>query len=452
MKSGVKIRSRVVEALVDVAKGPVGSQEALNGVLQGSGLSPQDRALCTEILYGSLRYGPALLKAVDNRLRKGIASTDPIIVWTLVAANYQLRVLERIPDHAVVHTAVAVARHLVGPHAGKLVNGVLRTELRAMESGPRTAPAPESCYPGYIRRAFAGLGDVNLSVAAKAYLHGAPHTVRGRGRCFSDVSTLVEALEATGVKGAREGRVPGSVILPRGGGAVGTEAGTTDWIPQDEASWAVAQLAIDMAKEFGPSCRVLDACAGRGVKTDALRHGLGEEVSITATDIGSRKLKDLAELVPNVTTRSVDWTATTPFEEGSFDFILLDSPCSGFGTLRRRPEIRLISRRRDLDVLMEMQQKVLANTAKTLAPGGVLLFAVCTFSPGEAGEAISRFLASEPGADFEPVGLPSCPVGSWEQADGTWLTFDDPEVVSDPADTFFAGAIRRRQPQGSSAS
>ena len=87
MNTGVKIRSRVVQALVEVAQGPVGSQEALNRALQGSGLSPQDRALCTEILYGSLRYGPALLKAVDSRLRRGVASTDPIIVWTLVAAR-----------------------------------------------------------------------------------------------------------------------------------------------------------------------------------------------------------------------------------------------------------------------------------------------------------------------------------------------------------------------------
>ncbi len=442
MKSGVKIRCRVVQGLVEVAEGSMGSQDALTRVLQGSGLSPQDRALCTEILYGSLRYGPALLKVVDSRLRKGLAATDPKIVWTLVAANYQLRVLERIPDHAVVHTAVAVARELVGPHAAKLVNGVLRTELRSMESDPRTPPAPESCYPGYIRRAFSGLGDVNLSAAAKAYLHAAPHTIRGRGECFTDVATLLKKLEDVGVKGAREGRVPGCVILPRGGGAVG--AGTADWIPQDEASWAVARLATEMAKGLGPECRLLDACAGRGVKTDALRHGLGSGARITATDLSPNKLKDLSTLVPDVTTRAVNWTASTHFEEGSFDFVLLDSPCSGFGTLRRRPEIRLLSRRRDLDALMETQQRILANTAQTLAPGGVLLFAVCTFSPGEAGDALGRFLASEAGSGFEPAALPTAPVADWQQADGSWLTYDDPEKLADPADTFYVGAIRKR--------
>jgi len=430
-----------VRSLCNIAAGQGRSQVEIARVAGLQGLSRTDAALGTEIIYAALRHAPALLARIEPYLSRGIARTPPPAVWALVAAETQLALLDRVPRHAAVDTAVSAAARLAGRGAGRLVNAVLRRRLRELGDAPPPPPDPGRCYPGWILRSFADLPAEAAKAAPRAYLQRAPYSVRGRGPSVVDSEALLEALASAGVEGARPGRVPGTALLPTG--AAGAALGRTGTLlAQDEASVAVARAVAELVPRGG---RVLDACAGRGVKTELLASLLGPEVELLATDLSAEKLRAAREL-SRVPAAAADLSRSAPLHPGSFDLVFVDAPCTGLGTLRRRPEIRLLRRERDQASLAKLQRAVLRSVLPLLRPCGVLVYTACTYTQAETSSAIEALLSSPEGVGLRPVPLPSPPVASWALPDGAWLTFDDPETVEAPADTFFSCALSFARP------
>jgi len=441
MKPGVKIRVIVIRSLVRIAEQEKRSQDELNEILGGK-VPFKDRQLITELLYGSLRYAPFFLREINDRLKKGVAGTDPQIVWTLVVALYQLRVLDRIPEHAAVSTSVDAAKTFGGVGASRLVNGVLRAMLRA---GLRDIDV-ERCYPGFIRSSFKTLG-VPVVEVSESFLGHSPYSLRGRGDWLKRPGEIVAFLKDHEMEGAHEGRVPGAIILPRGGQRLRRlspeeRKNAPQVLPQDEASQAVSRAAISFLEPGSQSVRILDACAGRGVKAEYIASSLGERGDILAIDISEPKLVQAAKLSPGLKYQRHNWKTGTIEGLDPFDLVLVDAPCSGLGTLRRRPEIRLLTRRPEIGSLVESQERILANTATLVKPGGVLVYVICSFTEEESDEQVRGFLASRAGADFEKTAMPTPPVPSWGQGD-VWRTFDGKDVKA-PADCFYATAFRRK--------
>ena len=399
------------------------------------GLSRADAALGTEILYAALRHAPALVSRFEPYLSRGISHTPPPAVWALVAAETQLALLDRVPRHAAVDTAVTAAAKLAGRGTGRLVNAVLRRRLRELGDERPPPPEPNDCYPAWIRRSFGDLPPEAAAAAPRAYLARAPHTVRERGRP-SEGDELLEKLRSAGFDGARAGRVPGTASLPAGsaGAALSREGG---WLAQDEASVAVAKAVAELAPRAG---RILDACAGRGVKTELLAGLLGNEVELVASDLSSRKLRS-ARRLSGAAAAAMNLSSTAAFGPGSFDLVFVDAPCTGLGTLRRRPEIRLLRREGDLASLVRLQRAILRSVVPLLRPCGVLVYTACTFTRAETSATVEDLLRSPVGVGLRPIPLPSPPVASWALPDGAWLTFDDPAKVEAPADTFFSCAL-----------
>jgi len=161
---------------------------------------------------------------------------------------------------------------------------------------------------------------------------------------------------------------------------------------QDEASQLVAHLLAPR-----PGARVLDACAGSGGKTlhiGALMENSGE---ITATDINRARLRMLtAEAdrlgVSIVRTVVANDAGKSREEIGLFDYVLVDAPCSGLGTLRRNPEIRWRLNESDILPFHEKQMTLLHHAAARVKPGGSLAYCVCTTTPEETTEVAAKFL------------------------------------------------------------
>ena len=385
MKAGVHIRVSVIRALVRIAENGQRSQEELNQIFRGD-IPKKDRHLVTELLYGSIRYAPFFLREINDRLKNGVAGTDPKLVWTLVLALYQLRVLDRVPEHAAVSTSVDAAKKFAGVGGARLVNGVLRAMIRA---GFRDIDI-DRCYPGYIRGSFRSLG-VEEREASLSFLGHAPYALRGLGSWLHRPEDIVSYLHENGVESAKQGRVPGSVLIPSGGHLLRAllDKGGDDvpaMIPQDEASQAVAQATVAFLDPTVERGRVLDACAGRGVKTEYLASSLGSNVELLATDISESKLKKATRLTPGLRFQRHNWKTGPLSDEEPFDLVLVDAPCSGLGTLRRRPEIRLLSRRPEIDSLLEAQRLILQNTAQMVRPGGLLVYVICSFTLEEGQE------------------------------------------------------------------
>ncbi|MBW2376697.1 MAG: class I SAM-dependent methyltransferase, partial [Deltaproteobacteria bacterium] len=134
-----------------------------------------------------------------------------------------------------------------------------------------------------------------------------------------------------------------------------------------------------------PGERVLDACAGRGGKTAQLIEAVGESGKVVATDLHEHRLEQIdAELArlrldpARLETACVDWTVGKGTVHGEFDRVLVDAPCTGLGTLRRRPEILLRAGHDEAARMGENQRRILENAASMVRHGGTLLYAVCS--------------------------------------------------------------------------
>ncbi len=160
-----------------------------------------------------------------------------------------------------------------------------------------------------------------------------------------------------------------------------------------------------MAEALGalPGERVLDACAGRGNKTIALADAVGPAGRVDAADLNDKKLERLRSRAAEAgvvvgETFAVDWSVGAgDVPEGAYDRVLVDVPCTGVGTLRRRPEILAKRTAGDVARLPALQRAILTNAARAVRPGGVVLYAVCSVLREELEDVTTALAGFEAG-------------------------------------------------------
>jgi 16S rRNA (cytosine967-C5)-methyltransferase len=245
----------------------------------------------------------------------------------------------------------------------------------------------------------------------------------------------------TELGGARSELVPGAVVLserPRGPveELPGFAAGRW-WVQDLGAQAVVAMLAVE------PGHRVLDACAAPGGKTLAAAVHAGPEGRVVAVDKSAGRLGLLRRAVQRVGLSGVEVLErdllAAPWAGGTFDSVLLDAPCTGLGVLRRHPEIRWARRPSDPGMQAARQRSLLLRMTDAVAPGGVLVYSVCTFSRAETTGVLEDFLSRR--ADFR---VEEPPTGSIHPG-----LLDGPYLRTLPhlhdADAFFAVRLVRER-------
>lgn len=180
-----------------------------------------------------------------------------------------------------------------------------------------------------------------------------------------------------------------------------------------EVQDAGSQL-IGLACTVEPGSTVLDACAGGGGKTIQLANHMEDNGSIFAQDIERRKLRGLEQRARRLSLRSIQTGIAATGAEASrrdtessrqFDCVLVDAPCSGFGTVRRNPALKWRLREATVERLAMSQEKILAQNAQSVRPGGTLLYATCSLLPRENDIVVNRFLEAHP--EFVPESITS---------------------------------------------
>jgi len=416
-------------------------------------LSPEDRALATELVYGVLRRRGRLDRALDALAREGTGHLDLGVQIALRVAAYQLLFLDRVPAYAAVDDAVEACKSARGRGLPGFANALLR---RLSRVGEPPLPAAASDPTGYLE-ASAGLplwvarlllaelpADQAIAFADNLVMPP-PVTLRA--------NTLRTTREALGERlaGERPGAsLPPSALAPDAILARHFEspAGTAAWraglfAVQDAGAQIVAELCGAAAGE-----RILDACAGNGGKTGHLLALVGDRAQVDAMDLSKSKLDEGARTLRRlgvVSARAIPADLTQPLADPTprYHRILLDAPCSGLGVLRRHPEALLRRSPDDLPTLAAQQLRMLETVAPALLPGGLLTYAVCTFEKQECEEVVAAFLAGHPGFAVEPATaaggrVPWADLMDTSGAVRTWPQRDD-------ADAFFA--VRLRAPR-----
>jgi 16S rRNA (cytosine967-C5)-methyltransferase len=384
-KSAREVATRV---LFRVAEKGAWAAPALDAELSRAELDARDRGLATEIVYGALRSIGAIDAAVDAHLkRKG--GTDPIARAAMRVATYQILFLDRVPAHAAVDEAVTIVRRERSPKLAGFVNAI----LRKVAAGPRPERPGELSVPAWFREELVkSLGRDGASAFLRERPIPPPIALRSR----IDREVLRSRLESAGVR-VENGLAPASLLV-YGAGDPRRLPGYTDgdFAVQEEGAQLVA---LEVGAKEGE--RIADLCSGHGGKTMLLAEAVGERGRIVAVDLHEPKLEALERervrlgIAPVIETEAIDLTVGLGgLPPASFDRVLVDAPCTGAGTIHRRPELLLRLERADAARLAAVQTSILERAIELAKPGGAIVYAVCSpfaaEGPGVVGPVASR--------------------------------------------------------------
>lgn len=428
-KAAGSARAVAVEVVRRVIDEKAYSNRVLPSMLRRSGLEPRDRRFAAELAYGTIRRRIPIDLIIERRTGRTLERITPGARHLLRVGIYQL-VFGGVPPHAAVHETVSLA----GVRERGFVNAVLRSVAGEPPDLPHGSTDEDisartgmsSWVVGELRRVIGG----DPEAAAAAFASEGPLCIRVNG-CTTTVDAVDAALRAAGSSPSRAS-IDHECLLLDGGDPTSLPGWEPGWFAvQDQASAAVVR-----ALEVRAGDSVLDACAAPGGKATfaACLAGPGK---VVASDVRLRRASLVAGAAQRLHVRPLVLVqdAARPAVRGPFDRIVVDAPCSGLGSARRRPELLWRGRRADLSRLATLQVKIVTASADLLAPDGRLVYAVCTFTRAETDAACDAILRHRPELEPVPISVPGEPptdrLRLWPHVHGS--------------DGMFVAAFRRRR-------
>ena len=352
--------------------------------LRSSGMSPRDRALATDLVYGTVRMQRALDFLLARVSDRSLASLDPPVRAALRLGAYQL--LVGVPPHAAVGETVG----LVDERARGFANGVLRALARtgppfALPDGDDVASiALRTSHPDWIVQVLVDAFGTADAVATLELDNEAPPVTVRVNPMRTTTEVLTADLEAAGIEVVPGTLVPGALLLRHTGDLAAVPAiADGRATPQDQASQAIVAVLDPQ-----PGDRVLDIAAAPGGKATAAAERMDGDGLVVAADLHPGRVRTVRRAAERVGVQDMLATLISdgrhpPVREASFDRVLLDAPCSGLGVLRRRPDARWRVQPDDVRDLAALQRLLIVAAASAVKPGGQLVYAVCTLSNDE---------------------------------------------------------------------
>jgi 16S rRNA (cytosine967-C5)-methyltransferase len=353
-------------------------------------LDARDGGLARAIDHAIHRRWYSLSTVIAHASSRKLHKLDPSVGAVLLVATAQLLLLDRIPDHAVIHSAVEWIKTTGGKtRAGGFVNAVLRkiTRLRGEKiqvgivGNPQhfvrgdgsawefTEPVFEddiATQVGFSQKSWKHLTDEfgleEAILLSKNSLVEPPIIVTCPPDCTLPSSVIPHSIDGFGV-------VPSDVDL------IDLFETTPGLRVQDPTSANSLSLIASLQPK-----RILDLCAGRGTKTKQLR-AMFPDAMIGATEPNDARRASLLDIASTFNFEVFEPESHGPTEP--FDVVLVDAPCSNSGVFARRPEAKYRYNKKSLDSVIELQRSILKDAVDVLQPRGFLLYATCSIEDSE---------------------------------------------------------------------
>lgn len=325
--------------------------------VETAGLNPSDRGLAHALAFDTIRYLPAIDRAISDVSKRPLERIDSHLLDLLRVGTMELGRGDR-PDALIVDATVTAAKRLDRSYSG-FANGILRA------LGRRSVELDVEMPPWLREEVAPAMSSAEIDDFWRASLETPSVGVR------SDREPPEGGRPVEGIEGAW--------LVD---GAVSSEA-----IVQDPASVAVG---ASVGAEAGE--RILDMAAAPGGKT---RQMLDEGAEVVAVDIHPRRVADARRRAPGARWVVADGRRL-PFGNDVFDAVLVDAPCTGLGTLRRRPEIIYRMGPSDVRSLAETGSRLLVEAQRVTRPGGRIIYSVCTITPAESIDVVAGLGARPP--------------------------------------------------------
>ena len=376
------------EVLAEVGLQGAYSNLILPKALSESILEGNDRALATELVYGTLRMQGRHDHFISAASDRSLEQIDPKALIVLRLGTHQLKQM-RVPSHAAIYESVELAKKVVGKSTASFVNAILR-KIDSLDFEQLSKPtqeyarlALEYSHPEWIVSSY--FDSLKNSSDVISLLQANNNPAKPTLIAWPGLAAQGELLEA------------GALAIVRSSVAATFDGNPGDIAAIRERRAGVQDLGSQLVVEkfydqFKPNLRWLDLCAGPGGKAAYLSALLKRDGgSLLANEISNERAKLVSQVMQHGEVNVCDGRSM-PDELGKFDRILLDAPCTGIGALRRRPEVRWRRNLQDLKNLTQLQSELLESATRLLSPGGIIAYVTCSSHQAETKFQIRSFL------------------------------------------------------------
>lgn len=402
-------RNLALDAINDVYEKGAYANVALAKRIREAEFESRDRRFATEIVYGTVKAGATIDWIIGKYASVPVKDMDFSVRNVLRMAVYQIKYMDKVPDSAACNEAVELAKTRVSVGAGKFVNAVLRSMLRAPEksafptgSDSRTAEAlalVEQHPEWLVRRWIKEFGYMEARELCR-FDNASPPICLRANTIKNSRDELLALLKENSIEAHGSSLVSEGIILDshRGLDSLKTLKRGLAQV-QDESSMLVSHV---LAPQKGET--VIDACAAPGGKATHIAALMEDTGKVIACDIYDHKIKRIEENAKRLGIKSIEAVnldARIIGEKycGIADRVLVDAPCSGLGVLRRKPDSRWRKTPADLVKLPKLQLAILAGVADSLKKGGIMVYSTCTMEKQENQGVVEEFLKRR--SDFE---------------------------------------------------
>ena len=390
-------RKIAYDVLVKCSSAEQYSNIALDTAIKRSDLTTLDRGLLTALVYGVIERQITLDAIIDELCQRGSADISPDVRTLLRLGLYQLAYLDRVPDHAAVNETVNMA----GKRSRGFVNAILRAFIRSGKEIP--VPQKEEDPIRYLSVKYSFCESLCECFVAAFGLSRTEELFAAFGE-HPDLTLRTNTLRTTREELIAKMEEQCIRALPTKESDVGIRVcdkspvtelyGFSEglFFVQDEAS----QLCVK-ALDAKAGMRVLDACACPGSKSFGAAIDMQNEGEVISCDLHKNKLSlvesGAARLgISILQTEERDARNTNEAWLGTFDRVLCDVPCSGFGVFAKKPELRYKDAAQS-EALPDIQLAILESASQYVKHGGLVVYSTCTLLPRENEDNVQRFLA-----------------------------------------------------------
>lgn len=404
-------RETALNALIACRVSGAWSNGVLKEYILRDRLDSRDAALATRLCYGVLQNRLKLDFYLQQLLTGKVKDLHPAVRDILHLGLYQLYEMDKIPESAAVNESVTLAKKYCKKQrsAPGLVNAVLRNAVRNMDTIAQPTGWQEIySHPQALIDLLKGyVGKERIKPMLEAN-NEAPQTVIQVNTLKITTADLALRLENEGVEAKPHGWMVDCLILGSTGNLEDLPSFKEGLFYVQDPAAKLSVLCAELPK--GKNVKLLDCCAAPGGKSFAAAIALGGAGEITSCDVHAHKAKIIANGaarlgIYNITARHQDATEFVPEWENAMDFVIADVPCSGYGIIRKKPDIRY-KNLKEMAKLPELQIQILRNQARYVKPGGTLLYSTCTLTHGENEGLVAEFLKDNSEFCLEPLALP----------------------------------------------
>ncbi|HIY00282.1 MAG TPA: 16S rRNA (cytosine(967)-C(5))-methyltransferase RsmB [Candidatus Blautia faecipullorum] len=406
MTNGINTREMILEILLKIDEEGEHSHIAIREALSKYQFLPkQDRAFITRVCEGTLEYRIYIDYIIDSFSKIKVDKMKPPIREILRSAVYQLKFMDRVPDSAVCNEAVKLAQRKGFYNLKPFVNGVLRTITRQMDQLEypvreqnliRYLSVRYSMPEALVQRWLLDYGEETTEKMLADFLEEKPLTVRCR-TYLNSVEKTCDSLRAQGVAVEPAPYLPYARRISGFNHILALDAFIQGRIlVQDVSSMLVAEIADPQKGDY-----VIDLCAAPGGKSLHIGDKMEGFGTVDARDVSGYKVGLIEENIHrtgsiNVQAKVQDATVFDVDSECLADIVLADVPCSGYGVIGKKPEIKFRSTPQKQDELVILQRNILDKAAEYVKPRGTLIFSTCTIAREENEENMMWFMNNHP--------------------------------------------------------